>query len=214
MVGGLSWFNWTHWTNMTNSTNLSNSKKGGFESLIVYHQAVEIFDMTFFFTGRFLDQKSRTKDQMEQAARSGKQNIVEGSLENSVESNLKLTGVARASFGELAEDAKDFLRNKELKLWDKNDRRNLIIRGRKIYPEGGNNWINLSNSTNLTNYIKENYQISIFEPEQIANLLVTLSYKQLYLLDQLLKAIEEKFVKEGGFRENLFKKRLDYRRKP
>lgn len=185
-------------------------KKGGFESLLVYHQAVEILDLTFFFAGRFLDPKSRTKDQIEQAARSGKQNIVEGSLEKSWESNLKLTGVARASYGELAEDAKDFLRNKGFKLWDKNDPRNLLIRQRRIIPEGENNWSNLSNKTNLSNYIKENYKVSISDPEQIANLLTTLSYKQLYLLDRLLKAIEEKFVQEGGFRENLFKKRRNF----
>ncbi len=191
-------------------SNLNLKKKGGFESLVVYHQAVEIFDLAFYFTGHFIEPKSRTKDQVEQAARSGKQNIVEGSLENSTESNLKLTGVARASYGELAEDAKDFLRNKGLPLWDKNDPRNLLIRGRKINPEGENNWSNRSNSTNLSNYIEENYKISISDPEQLANLLVTLSYKQLYLLDQLLRAIEEKFVREGGFRENLFKKRREF----
>ena len=98
-------------------TNLSNNSylKGGYESLIVYWLAIDISDLTAIFCKRFIDKKSRTFDQMIQASRSGKQNIVEGSLENSVESNLKLTGVARASYGELLEDYRDFLRQKGLK---------------------------------------------------------------------------------------------------
>src|SRR3989338_6564491 len=103
---------------MTNS-------KSGYKSLIVYWLATDIYDLTVIFCNRYIDKKSRTTDQMIQAARSGKQNIVEGSLEPSVESNIKLTGVARASYGELLEDYKDYLRQSSLPLWAKDDTQNL-----------------------------------------------------------------------------------------
>lgn len=119
------------------------------------------------------------------------------------ESHLKLTSVSRASCGELLEDYKDFLRQKNLPLWEKTDPRVWQIRQIRL-PIGPINqsgdWTNLSNWTNWTN-----------SQERFSNLLITLINKQTYLLDRLLKAIEEKFVKEGGFREKLFKKRLEYR---
>lgn len=120
---------------MSHETNESNLKhRGGFESLIVYWLAVDIFDLTAIFCDRYINPKSRTYDQMVQAARSGKQNIVEGSLENSIEGNLKLTGVARASYGELLEDYKDYLRQHDLKLWRKDDPRVLVIRQLRVFP--------------------------------------------------------------------------------
>lgn len=168
---------------------------GGYQNLIVYQLAVPIFDLTMIFCKQYIDYKSRTKDQMEQAARSGKQNIVEGSLEKSLKMNIKLTGVARASFGELLEDYKDFLRTKNLELWDKNDPRVLKIRALR-----GPNLTNMSNLSNWTNL-----------PEQFANLLITLISLENYLLDQMLRSLEQKFITEGGYSENLFKKRLESR---
>jgi len=179
---------------MTNWSNESNSNhKGGYQSLIVYQLATTIYDLNYLFCQKFLNSLEfrRTKEQMVQAARSGKQNIVEGSLENSMESNIKLTGVARASFGELLEDYKDFLRINRLSLWDKNSPQVLQIRS------------SLSNKTNWTNWTNSS--------EDFANLMITLINVESFLLDRLLKSQEEKFVKEGGFREKLFKKRIDYR---
>jgi len=182
---------------MTNKTNESNFKKpGGYESLIVYWLAVEIYDLTTIFCARFIDRRSRTFDQMIQAARSGKQNIVEGSLENSVESNLKLTGVARASFGELLEDYRDFLRQGGLIIWSKDDPRVMKIR---------------SNKTNKTYKPYKTYESYLKEPVNFGNLMITLCFKEGYLLDRLLKSQQQKFVREGGFREKLFKKRIDYK---
>ena len=89
------------------------------QNTLVYWLAVEISGLTHIFCERYIDKRSRTFDQMIQADRSGKQNIVEGSLENSTESNLKLTGVARASYGELIEDFRDFLWKKGLPVWNK-----------------------------------------------------------------------------------------------
>lgn len=171
-------------------------KKGGYRSLIVYWLAVEIYDLTLLFCQKYIDKKSRTFDQMIQAARSGKQNIVEASLEKSVESNLKLTGVARASYGELLEDYSDFLRQQNLAIWDKNEHRVLKIRKMK---------------NNLSDESNKSYKSYLTYPESFANLMITLCFKQGYLLDRMLKSLEEKFIREGGFRENLFKKRLSYK---
>jgi four helix bundle suffix protein len=181
---------------MTNS-------RGGYESLIVYWLAVDISDLTTIFCDRFVDKKSRTFDQMIQAARSGKQNIVEGSLENSVESNLKLTGVARASYGELLEDYRDFLRQKGLPIWPKDDPRVLAVRRTRV----NTNRSHESNESHKTN------ETHLDNPEDFANLMITLCFKQGYLLDQLLKALQEKFIREGGFRENLFRKRTEFRKR-
>ncbi len=100
----------------------------GYEKLIVYWLAMTIYDLTAVFCQTYMSYTTnksytRTYDQMIQAARSGKQNIVEGSVGKSVDTNLKLTGVARNSFAELLEDFKDYLRQKDLVLWNKNDPR-------------------------------------------------------------------------------------------
>ena len=184
------------------------NKKGGYESLVVYWLGVTISDLTAIFCKRYMSYKTnktytRTYDQMIQAARSGKQNIVEGSLENSVEGNLKLTGVARASYGELLEDGKDYLRQNNLSLWDKEDPRVRAMRVTRDLPYKSYKF--------YTSY--KTYTTYISEAESFANLLITLCYKQMFLLDRLLSAIEKKFVKEGGFRENLFRKRKEYLRK-
>ncbi len=174
---------------------------GGYENLLVYWISVEIYDLTSIFCSRYINSKSRTHDQMIQAARSGKQNIVEGSLENSMESNIKLTGVARASFGELLEDYRDYLRQHELNQWQVADPRVIQIRRIK------------SNKTNLSNKTYWSYKSYMASAEYFANLMVTLCFKEGYLLDQLLKAQKEKFIREGGFREKLFKERIDYKNK-
>jgi restriction system protein len=169
------------------------SKTGGYQNLIAYQLAVIIFDLNDLFVKRYI--KGRTVDQMIQAARSGKQNIVEGSLEKSLKMNIKLTGVARASLGELLEDYRDFLRVNNLRIWDKNDPRVLGIRSNKS---------NLSNLTYLSNWTNI--------PERFSNLMITLISLDCYLLDRMIYSLEQKFITEGGYSENLFKKRLEQRR--
>ena len=173
--------------------------KPGYKNLLVYKLAVIIFDLNHEFCSLYIDKRSRTFDQMIQADRSGKQNIVEGSLEKSLKSYIKLLGVSRASYGELLEDFTDFLRLKKLPLWDKNDPRVWQIRKIRI-----GNSPNLPNLANLANF-KNN-------PEVFANVMITLINMECYLLDKMLKSLEEKFVKEGGYTENLFKRRLSQRR--
>jgi len=183
---------------------------GGYKSLIVYQQAVIIYDLTLQFCQKHLRDfgagipTRRTIDQMIQAARSGKQNIVEASLEKSLKMNIKLTGVSRASFGELKEDYEDFLRSRNLPIWDKNNPKALEIRALRVSTNLANE-PNKSNLSNLSNWANT--------PERFANLMITLISKENYLLDQMLRSLEQKFVSKGGYSENLFKKRLEQRKK-
>lgn len=169
---------------------------GGYKNLIVYQESVTIYDFTVEFCANYLDQfkDKRTIEQMVQAARSGKQNIVEGSLEKSLKMNIKLTGVARASLGELYEDYADFLRIRKLAIWDKSGSRVMAIRN--------------AYKTNLPNKTYETYKSN---PESFANLMLTLISKENYLLDKLVRSLEEKFIKDGGYTENLHKKRKEFR---
>lgn len=176
---------------------------GGYKSLLVYRTSVTIFDFTVIFCNRWIDKKSRTHDQMIQAARSGKQNIAEGSKEISTSSDMVLNSVSRSSYTELLEDYEDFLRQKNLPVWEKDDQRVLRIRA---FRENIDTPTNLTNLSNLTNLVFEN-------AENYANMMICLCYKQGYLMDQFLRAKENKFVKEGGFRENLFRKRREYKNK-
>jgi len=184
----------------THMTNLTHSQTGGIENTLVYWLAVEIFNLNTIFCERYIDKRSRTYDQMVQAARSCKQNLVEGSLENSAESNLKLTGISRASFGELIEDYKDFLWKNNLKLWEKNDSRILSIRQRLIDIH----------ETHVAHEAHESHEINFANAEAFANLMVTLCTKEGFLMDRFLAGIQKSFVEKGGFKENLFKKRREF----
>jgi len=169
---------------------------GGYKDLPFFKQSEIIYDFTVEFVKRYIDYKSRTKDQMEQAARSGKQNIAEGYLQKSLEGRIKLVGVARGSLEELLNDYQDFLRQKGLKLWDKDNNEAKKVRS-LVY-----------NSYNSYN----DYKNYIENPEEAANAMVCLINQTNGLMDQKLRWLEEKFVSEGGFRENLFKKRMAVKR--
>lgn len=173
------------------------NKNKGYKSLPFYIQSEYIYDFTVEFCGLYIDYKSRTKDQMEQAARSGKQNIAEGYLQKSLEGRIKLLGVARGSLEELLNDYQDFLRQKGLEIWAVDS--SLAKRIRALAYK------------NYKSY--NDYKVYIGNPEQAANCMVCLINQTNNLLDQKLRWIEEQFVKEGGFRENLFKKRMEYRKK-
>jgi len=172
---------------------------GGYKSLLVYRLAVTIFDLTVVFCEKLLSgpKYRRTVEQMVQAGRSGKQNIVEGSKELSSASDITLNSVSRSSYAELREDFEDYLRQRGLPIWEKSDPRVIKIRS---FKENVSKETNLSDLANWTNS-------DFNKPENFANLMICLCYKQEYLMDKLLKAKQERFVKEGGFRENLFKKR-------
>ena len=167
-----------------------------YKYLLTYRYAEIIHDLTIEFCRLYIDYRSRTKDQMEQAARSGKQNIAEGYLQKSLEGRIKLLGVARGSLEELLNDYQDFLRQRGLKIWEKDS------------PEARKVRSLVYNSYNDYN----NYKNYIQNPADAANVMVCLINQTNQLLDQKLRWLEEKFVSEGGFRENLFKKRMEKRK--
>lgn len=173
------------------------TQEGGYKSLPFFKQAEIIYDFTVEFVKLYIDFKSRNKDQMEQAARSGKQNIAEGYLQKSIEGKLKLLNVARGSLEELLNDYLDFLRQRSFSLWEKDSFKAQAVR-RLVY-------------NNYNGY--KNYKSYITNPEDAANTMVCLINQTDALLDQKLRWLEEKFVKEGGFRENLFKKRLEFKKR-
>lgn len=170
----------------------------GYKHLASYVLGTVIQDLTVEFIRRWIARKSRTRDQMEQSARSGKQNIAEGYTLESLESYVKLLGVSHGSFKELSTDFEDFLRQRKLQIWDKSDPK---VRGFRAFRAV---WIksNIPNTPNLPN-----------DPEEAANMLLTFCQMETFLLTRQIDALTEKFVKEGGFRENLFKKRMNYKRK-
>ena len=169
----------------------------GYKSLSFFQQAEIVYDFTVEFCKLYIDYKSRTRDQMVQAARSGKQNIAEGYLQKSIEGKLKLIGVARGSMEELLNDYQDFLRQKQLPTWSKDSSQSQTVR-KLVYKD-------------YKSY--NDYKSYISTPESAANAMVCLINQTNQLLDQKLRWLEDEFVKEGGFRENLLKKRLAYRSK-
>ena len=156
----------------------------------------------FRFCEKHLKRGDRTIDQMVQSARSGKQNIAEGCKASvtSVETELKLLNVARASLEELLLDYQDYLRVRDHALWDKNSKEALYARQLGRAP----------------NESYETYRqfMDTRPPEVIANIGICLIHQANYLLDQQRRTLEIDIVKKGGIREQMTKARLDYRKKP
>lgn len=171
--------------------------------LLTYRYALIIHDLTVEFIKKYIDYKSRTRDQMEQAARSGKQNIVEGvSQVASFKTQIKLLGVSSASFEELTSDYEDYLRQHNLEIYSKTHPKTASFRNLAYRLS------NLSNLSNLGNLIEKPALPG--NPADDANFLLTLCHIETYMLSRQIKAAEEKFVTEGGYTENLFRKRLKY----
>jgi four helix bundle suffix protein len=169
---------------------------GGYQQLLAYHKALVVFDGTVYFCDRFVDPKSRTRDQMIQAARSGKQNILEGSEASgtSKEAEIKLTGVAKASQKELLEDYRDFMRERGIEEWLPTHR--YALRLRRL------------NRTPGANYQTFKKGIEHPDPAICANVIVGLIKVTCYLLDRLLRRLEQDFLKDGGLRERITRARL------
>lgn len=175
---------------------------GGYRHLFSYQKAEIIYDGTVYFTTRFFHKYDRTVGQMVQAARSGKQNIAEGSMASatSKEMEIKLTSVARASLEELMIDYEDFLRTRKLPLWHKTHR--LVARLRE-----------LNNSTPKATYATFQKAIEHDDPEICANTMITLIKICTYLLKNQMLQLESAFVKEGGMRERMTWARIKEREK-
>lgn len=169
---------------------------GGYQKLLAYRKSEIIYDATVRFCDRFIDKRSRTHDQMVQAARSGNKNIAEGSQVSgtSKESELKLTGVARGSLEELLGDYRDYLRQRGHAQWDKNSKEALFVR--KLGARKDESY--------------ESYRafIETRPAETVANILICLIHQANYLLDQQLRQLEQAFLREGGLRERMTRARL------
>ena len=167
---------------------------GGYRDLRSYQMAEIVHDATVVFCNRFIDRRSRTHDQMVQAARSGKQNIAEGSMASgtSKKTELKLIGVARASLEELLVDFQDYLRQHGLDHPQARQVRALCYKENrsysiyKTYTEGGS-------------------------AEVAANTVICVIHQTNFLLDQQLRALEKEFLEEGGFTEKLYRARSQMR---
>ena len=173
-------------------------KQANWEDLYFYQKSVVLYQLTFVFTKRFLTRGDRTIDQMVQAARSGKQNIVEGSADGvtSMEMELKLLNVARSSIKELKEDYEDYIVSRHLTRWTTDNPR----------------YDGMLKFCRKHNRI-EDYQ-DYFEKwtdEEMANIALTLCHMIDRMMTTYQKQQEETFVKEGGIRERMTAARLGYR---
>ena len=173
-------------------------KQANWENLYFYQKSNVLYQMTFAFTKRFLTRGDRTIDQMVQAARSGKQNIVEGSADGvtSTEMELKLLNVARSSIKELKEDYEDYITSRHLKRWG----------------QGHPRYDAMLKFCRKHNRI-EDYQ-DFFErwtDEEMANIALTLCHMVDKMMTTYEKQLEETFVKEGGIKERMTAARLGYR---
>ncbi|MBM4142524.1 MAG: four helix bundle protein [Lentisphaerae bacterium] len=166
-----------------------------------YRKARIVYDATVHFCARFLEKRDRTYDQMVQAARSGKQNIVEGSQVSgtSKELEIKLTNVARASLEELLEDYRDFLRTRGLAEWTPD------------HPHAQR--LRQLNRTPGADYETFRKGIEHPDPAICANVILGLVRVTNYLLDRQIKALERAFVEQGGLREAMTRARLEHRAK-
>lgn len=177
---------------------ISNLYTASYRTFLAYRKAEVIYDMTYYFCRKYLKCGDRTIDQMVQAARSGKQNIIEGkeAARTSYETLLKLINVARSSLQELLADYEDYLRVRNLKLWPKESVE--VKTMRKLGREHSDSAYFLSLAETRSDEI-------------VANMVIVLICQADVLLNRYEQSQKEKFLKEGGFRENLTKERLQYR---
>jgi four helix bundle suffix protein len=194
---------------------------GGYRKLKSFQVAQLVYDVTVRFCDRYVNRRSRTHDQMVQAARSGVQNIAEGSQASgtSKKTELKLTNVARASLEELRLDYEDFLRQRGLPLWTREDpwRAELIARrcgtaeavalwARVVHDRRSGRHERDGPSTGSTKSTSSTY------PEIAANGALALIAVACSLLDRQIASLEKAFVSEGGFTERLYRVRRMHRK--
>ncbi|MDW7709492.1 MAG: four helix bundle suffix domain-containing protein [Deferrisomatales bacterium] len=174
---------------------------GGYQKLLSHQKAQIVYDATVYFCDRFVDRRSRTHDQMVQAARSGKQNIIEGSMASgtSKEMEIKLTNVARASLEELLADYRDFLRTRGLSEWPKDHPYAKRLRQLNRIPDA----------------TYETFRRGVENPDPAisANVIIGLIRVTSYLLERQLRSLEQAFLKEGGLRERMTRTRLEGRKR-
>ena len=174
-------------------------QKGNYEELICYKKSMCIYDVTYYFAHKYLSKGDRTIDQMIQAARSGKQNIVEGcsASTTSSEMEIKLLNVAKASLQELLEDYKDYLRVRGLQLWSESSEKH--EQARRVCAKHNE---------------PEYYKSAIKErsDETIANIAIILIRQTDYLLKRYFDSVKQNFLENGGVKEEMTRARIQWRK--
>lgn len=175
-------------------------KKGNYRNLIAYQKAECIYDITFYFVKKYIATGDRTADQMIQAARSGKQNIAEGSAaaSTSSETEIKLMNVARASLQELLLDYEDYLRVRGLEIWDSDNPKALQTRA-------------VCSSHNDSQFYRN--AIEKRNDETTANIAITLIHQTDVFLRRLIDRLQQDFVENGGIKEAMYSARTSHRNK-
>ena len=175
------------------------SNVGPHSTLKAYRKAEVIYDMTYYFCEKYLRKGDRTIDQMVQAARSGKQNIIEGMAvgETSKEMLLKLLYVAKGSLQELLADYKDYLRVRNLRMWEADSVEVRAMRKLGLQCDESKSFLELAVTRS---------------DEVVANMIIVLIHQADVLIRQYYNWNYEKFLKEGGYREKLTRERLAHRK--
>ena len=176
------------------------SHTGSYRRLKAYRKAEIIYDLTFYFCAKYLRKGDRTIDQMVQAARSGKQNIIEGNevANTSTETFLKLLDVAQGSLQELLADYEDYLRVRNLRLWSPRSKEVTAMRKLGTEHEDSAYFLSLAQTRS---------------DEVVANMVIVLIYQADALLNGYFRKRYNDFLQEGGFRERLTRERLAHRNK-
>jgi four helix bundle suffix protein len=184
---------------------------GGYRHLRSFQTATIIYDATVAFCERFVDKRSRTVDQMTQAARSGRQNIAEGSraAATSSQTELRLVNVARASLDELLLDYEDFLRQRHLPLWGKDSPEARTVRELGRQTQDRTDQSDRSDPSDV--FGPYGPWLSHAESTIVANTVICLIHQANYLLDQQIGALERSFIQEGGYSERLAAARIAHR---
>ncbi|HVF69466.1 MAG TPA: four helix bundle suffix domain-containing protein [Xanthomonadales bacterium] len=177
--------------------------KAGYEYLLAYKITVPIYDYTVMFCKKHISPFSRTNDQMTQSGRSGMQNVAEGNKQQSLSGYIKLSGVARGSLEELLNDYLAFARQNKIQTWD-------LEKTKREIGEIGKIWEIIRKNPTLPD--SPDFPDLPANPERAVNMMITLINQANFLLDKLIASLREKHMKEGGFNEKLYKKRIDYRK--
>jgi four helix bundle suffix protein len=188
---------------------------GGYRKTASFQTATLIYDATYWFCEKFLDARSRTVDQMVQAARSGRQNIAEGSRASATSSQteLRLVNVARASLEELLLDYEDYLRHRRLPQWlpdgPEASEVRAVPRTFRKDPSDSSDLTDLSDQERWALYSR---WLDHADPAIRANATICLIHQANFLLDRQIAALETAFVEDGGYSEQLATERLRHRK--
>jgi len=219
--------NWTDLTDRTNRTVKADPAdrtvrqhrrlrpSGGYRNLRSFQAATLIYDGTASFCERFVDPRSRTRDQMVQAARSGRQNIAEGSRAGatSSKSETHLTNVARASLDELLLDFEDFLRQRKIQQWPKNSPEVRKVRDLSRQRSNSSDASDPSDQADKDRWARYAPWLEHKDPGVVANTLICLIHQANFLLDRQIAVLERSIIEKGGYREQLTAARLKERGK-